>query len=78
MMAEKRQLYLVPKIPEQDRIRADIAHILEEDEIKQIYRDRSSEDALDEAEDNNAAEEEEDDESEEEDEVVRAAEGNRN
>jgi hypothetical protein len=48
------------------------------DEIKQIYRDRRAEDALDEAEDDEAAEEEEDDELEEEDEVVRAAEANQN
>jgi hypothetical protein len=57
--------------------KADVAHILEEDEIKQIYRDRSAEDALDEAEDNEAAEAEDDDELEEEDEVVQAAEANR-
>ena len=55
-----------------------IPHILEEDQIKQLYRDRSTEDALDEASENEAAEEEEDDEAEEEDEVVRAAEANRN
>jgi hypothetical protein len=54
-----------------------IPHILEEDQIKQIYRDRGAEDALDEAEENEAAEEEEDDEAEEEDEVVRAAQANR-
>ena len=52
-----------------------VTHILEEDQIKQIYRDRGAEDALDEAEENEAAEEEENDEAEEE--VVRAAEANR-
>jgi hypothetical protein len=58
--------------------RADIATILEEDEIKQIDRDRGAENVLDEAQDDEAAEEEEDDELEEEDEVVRVAQGNLN
>jgi len=68
----------VPETSEEHKNRADVAHTLEEDEIKQIYRDRSAEDALDEAEDNEAAVEEEVDELEEEDDVVRAAQGNRN
>jgi len=78
MKASTRQLEAVPETSEEQKNRADVAHILEEDEIKQIYRDRSAEDALDEAEENEAAEEEEVDESEEEDEVVRAAEANQN
>jgi len=78
MKARTRQLDALPETPEVHENRADVAHILEEDEIKQIYRDRSAEDALDEAEENEAAEEEEDDESGEEDEVVRAAEANQN
>ena len=78
MKASKQQLSAVPTTLEERENRTDVAHILEEDEIKQIYRDRSAEDALDEAEENEAAEEEEDDESEEEDEVVRAAEANQN
>ena len=77
MKARTRQLDALPETPEVHENRADVAHILEEDEIKQIYRDRSAEDALDEAENNKAAEEEEKDELEEEDEVGRAAEGNR-
>ena len=78
MKASTRQLRVVPATSEGHENKAVVAHILEEDEIKQIYRDRSAEDALDEAEENEAAEEEEDDESEEEDEVVRAAEANQN
>jgi hypothetical protein len=78
MKASTRQLSAVPATPEEQEYRAEADHILEEEEIKQIYRDRSAEDALDEAEENEAAEEEEDEESEEEDEVVRAAEANRN
>jgi hypothetical protein len=71
MKASTRQLRAVPATPEENENGTDVAHILEEDEIKQIYRDRSAEDALDEAEENEAAEEEED-------EVFRAAEANRN
>ena len=78
MKASTRQLSAVPATLEEHENKAEVAHILEEDEIKQIYRDRSAEDALDEAEENEAAEEEEDDELEEEDEVVRAAEANQN
>jgi len=78
MKASTRQLRAVPATPEEHENRTEVAHILEEDEIKQIYRDRSAEDALDEAEENEAAEEEQDEEVEEEDEVVRAAEVNRN
>ena len=78
MKASTRQLGAVTETPEEHENRAGVAHILEGDKIKQIYRDRSAEDALDEAEENEAAEEEEDDESEEEDEVVRAAEANQN
>ncbi|MGA3343235.1 MAG: hypothetical protein ABSC76_00070 [Terracidiphilus sp.] len=78
MKASTRQLEAVPETSEEQKNRADVAHILEEDEIKQIYRDRSAEDALDEAEDNEAAVEEEVDELEEEDDVVRAAQGSRN
>jgi hypothetical protein len=78
MKTSTRQISAVPATHEGHENRAEAAHILEEDEIKQIYRDRGAEDALDEAEENEAAEEEEDDESEEEDEVVRAAEANRN
>ena len=77
MKARTRQLDSLPETPEEHENRADVAHILEKDEIKQIYRDRTAEDALDEAEDNKAAEEEEVDESEEQDEVVRAAQRNR-
>jgi hypothetical protein len=76
MKASTRQLGAVPETPEEHENRAGVAHILEGDKIKQIYRDRSAEDALDEAQDNEAAEEEEEDELEEEDEVVRAAEAN--
>ena len=78
MKASTRQLSAVPETPEEHENRAEVANILEEDEIKQIYRDRGAEDPLDEAQDDEAAEEEEDDELEEEDEVVRAAEANRN
>jgi tripartite-type tricarboxylate transporter receptor subunit TctC len=78
MKASTRQLEAVRETSEEQKNRADVAHILEEDEIKQIYRDRSAEDALDEAEDNEAAVEEEVDELEEEDDVVRAAQGSRN
>lgn len=56
---------------------ASVPQILEEDEIRQIYRDRSTEDALDETDENQAAEVEEGDEAQEEDEVVRAANANR-
>ena len=77
MKASKRQLSAVPTTLEERENRTEVAHILDEDEIKQIYRDRTAEDALDEAEDNKAAEEEEVDESEEQDEVVRAAQRNR-
>ena len=76
MKAGTRQLSTVPETPEEHENRAGVAHILEGDKIKQIYRDRSAEDALDEAQDDEAAEEEEEDELEEEDEVVRAAEAN--
>jgi hypothetical protein len=69
---------VVPATSEGHENKAEVSHILEEDEIKQIYRDRSAEDALDEAEENEAAEEVENDELEEEDEVVRAAEANQN
>jgi len=78
MKASTRQLRVVPATSEGHENKAEVAHILEEDEIKQIYRDRSAEDALDEAEDNEAAVEEEVDELEEEDDVVRAAQGSRN
>jgi hypothetical protein len=78
MKARTRQLSAVPETLEERENRADVANILKEDEIKQIYRDQEAEDALDEAQDDEAAEEEEDDELEEEDEVVRAAQGNRN
>jgi hypothetical protein len=78
MKASTRQLSAVPATSEEHENRAEVAHILEEDEIKQIYRDRGAEDALDEAEENESAAEEEDEESEEEDEVVRAAEANQN
>jgi len=76
MKASTRQLGAVPETPEEHENRAGVAHILEGDKIKQIYRDRSAEDALDEAQDDEASEEEEEDELEEEDEVVRAAEAN--
>ena len=76
MKGSTQQLRVVPATSEEQENKAEVAHILEEDEIKQIYRDRSAEDALDEAEENEAAEEEEEDELEEEDEVVRAAEAN--
>ena len=78
MKAGTRQLSTVPETPEEHENRAGVAHILEGDKIKQIYRDRSAEDVLDEAQNDEAAKEEEDDELEEEDEVVRAAQGNRN
>jgi hypothetical protein len=78
MKAGTRQLSAVPETPEEHENRAGVAHIREGDKIKQIYRDRSAEDALDEAQNDEAAKEEEDDELEEEDEVVRAAQGNRN
>jgi hypothetical protein len=71
MKASTRQLSAVPATSEEHENRAEVAHILEEDEIKQIYRDRGAEDALDEAEENESA-------AEEEDEVVRAAEANQN
>ena len=76
MKASTRQLGAVPETPEEHENRAGVAHILEGDKIKQIYRDRSAEDALDEAQDDEAAEKQEEDELEEEDEVVRAAEAN--
>ena len=76
MKAGTRQLSAVPETPEEHENRAGVAHILEGDKIKQIYRDRSAEDALDEAQDDEAAEKQEEDELEEEDEVVRAAEAN--
>jgi len=78
MNGSTQQLRVVPATSEEHENKAEVAHILEEDEIKQIYRDRGAEDALDEAEENEAAAEEEDEESEEEDEVVRAAEANQN
>ena len=78
MKARTRQLSAVPETLEGIENRTNVANILEEDEIKQIYRGREAEDALVEAQDDKAAEEEEDDELEEEDEVVRAAQGNRN
>ena len=78
MKGSTQQLRVVPATSEGHENKAKVAHILEEDEIKQIYRDRSAEDALDEAEENEAAEEVENDELEEEDEVVRAAEANQN
>ena len=78
MKASTRRLRVVPATSEGHENKAEVAHILEEDEIKQIYRDRSAEDALDEAEENEAAEEVENDELDEEDEVVRAAEANQN
>jgi len=78
MKASKRRLRVVPATSEGHENKAEVAHILEEDKFKQIYRDRSAVDALDEAEENEAAVEEEDDELEEEDEVVRAAEANQN
>jgi hypothetical protein len=77
MKARTRQLSAVPETLEERENRTGVVNILEEDEIKQVYRDREAEDALDEAQDDEAAEEEEDDELEEEDEVVRAAQGNR-
>ena len=77
MKGSTQHLRVVPATSEEHENKAEVAHILEEDEIKQIYRDRTAEDALDEAEDNKAAEEEEVDESEEQDEVVRAAQRNR-
>jgi hypothetical protein len=76
MKAGTRQLSAVPETPEEHENRAGVAHIREGDKIKQIYRDRSAEDALDEAQDDEAAEKQEEDELEEEDEVVRAAEAN--
>ena len=76
MKASTRQLGAVSETPEEHENRAEVAHILEGDKIKQIYRDRCAEDALDEGQDDEAAEEEEEDELEEEDEVVRAAEAN--
>jgi hypothetical protein len=76
MKASTRQLGAVTETPEEHENRAGVAHILEGDKIKQIYRDRSAEDALDEAQDDEAAEKQEEDELEEEDEVVRAAEAN--
>jgi hypothetical protein len=78
MKASARQLNVLLQPAEEHENRTTVAHILEEDEIKQIYGDRGAEEALDEAEDNEAAEEEENEESEEEDEVVRAAEANQN
>ena len=78
MKARTGKLNAVPATLDHRDNRADVANILEEDDIKQISRDRSAEDALDETEDDEAAEEEEDDELVEEDEVVRAAEANRN
>ena len=78
MKASTRQLGAVTETPEEHENRAGVAHILEGDKIKQIYRDRSAEDALDEAQDDEAAEKQEEDELEEEDEVVRAAEANQN
>ena len=77
MNASTRQLSAVPAISDEHENRAEIAHILKEGEIRQINRDKSAEEALDEAEEDEAGEEEEDDELEEEDEVVRAAEENR-
>ena len=71
MKARTRQLDTLPETSEEHENRTEVAHILEGDEIKQIYRDRSAEDALDEAEENESA-------AEEEDEVVRAAEANQN
>ena len=76
MKGSTQQLRVVPATSEGHENKAEVAHILEEDEIKQIYRDRSAEDALDEAQDDEAAEKQEEDELEEEDEVVRAAEAN--
>ena len=76
MKASTRQLGAVTETPEEHENRAGVAHILEGDKIKQINRDRSAEDALDEAQDDEAAEKQEEDELEEEDEVVRAAEAN--
>ena len=78
MKASTRQLRVVPATSEEHENRAKIAHILDEDETRQIYRARSEDDDLDESEDDEATEEEEDDESEEEVEVVRAAEANQN
>jgi hypothetical protein len=78
MKARTGKLNAVPATLDHRDNRADVANILEEDDIKQISRDRSAEDALDETEEDEAAEEEEDDELVEEDEVVRAAEANRN
>ena len=78
MKASTRRLIVVPATSEGHENKAEVAHILEEDKFKQIYRDRSAEDAHDEAEENEAAVEEEDDELEEEVEVVRAAEANQN
>ena len=78
MKASTQQLRVVPAPSEEHENKAEVAHMLEGDEIKQIYPDRSAEDALNEAEENEAAAEEEDEESEEEDEVVRAAEANQN
>jgi len=50
MKGSTQQLRVVPATSEGHENKAEVAHILEEDEIKQIYRDRSAEDALDEAE----------------------------
>ncbi len=67
----------VPGIPGECENRADVAHVLEEDEIKQTRQAPSAEYALAEAEDDEVAEEEEDDELEEEVEVRRVADANR-
>jgi hypothetical protein len=78
MKARTGKLSAVPATLEHRDNRADVANILEEDEIKQVSRDRSAEDVPDETEEDEAVEEEEDDELDEEDDVVRAAEANRN
>ena len=71
MKASTRQLRAVPATPEVHEDRAEVAHIRDGDETRQIYRARSEDDDLDESEDDEATEEEED-------EVVQAAEANRN
>ena len=73
MKARTRQLSAVPETLEGIENRTNVANILEEDEIKEIYLDRGAEDHLDESQDEAA----EEDELEEEDEVGRAGQGNR-
>jgi hypothetical protein len=64
-------------IPTQSADRTSVTSVSEDDEIKQINRDKDPEDDRDKALDDDAANEEEDDELEEEDEVQEAAKANR-